>query len=388
MYNWVVAHAFRSLGHRVTVIASRLSRDIPACHEIDGIQVHRIFTRDRYRLRQLPVFGRYMRPMQQLAYSAAVNRLLRQVYVRDPFDIVEFADVNAEGYFYAQAPKSPFVIRCHTPTFVLARYYGNNEISYDTRITSACEKYTIRHAHALSAPSRDMAQTAADTCAIPVERFTVIPNALQIDEISEPISVSPNHSVTILHVGRLERAKGVVTLTHAIPQVLSQIPDTRFVFIGDDLPTTRGGSQRAELEHYLEKANALSHVKFVTNADHAMLMEYYRRADVCVVPSMLYESFSYTCAQAMAAGKPVVASRIGGIPETVDDGKSGILVLPGDVNALAEALVRLARDTSLREQMGRAGRAKASREFDAAEVAEQTLDLYADAATRFRRAMK
>jgi starch synthase len=98
-----------------------------------------------------------------------------------------------------------------------------------------------------------------------------------------------------------------------------------------------------------------------------------------VVPTLNYESFSYTCAQAMAAGKPVVASRIGGIPETVQDEVSGLLVPPGDPSELAAALIQLARDPARRCAMGEAGRAHARREFDAATVAARVMQVYENA---------
>jgi spore coat protein SA len=117
-------------------------------------------------------------------------------------------------------------------------------------------------------------------------------------------------------------------------------------------------------------------VTFLGPLDQPEMTAWYGRADVAVVPSLIYESFSYTCAQAAAAGLPVVASRIGGIPETIEDGVAGILVDAGDVEQLAAALVRVARDPELRRHMGRAGRDKVRRDFASAVVAEAALGLY------------
>jgi len=391
MWNHAMAHAYRELGHHVTIITARATPNIPAEQDSDGIRVHRLLVRDAYRWRRLPGIGRYVREAQQLAYARRVDRALRELHRAQPFDVVEFAEVNAEGFFYARHPLTPVVVRCHTPTFVLQRYYGPREMPFDTRIVGWGEKDMIRRAHALTAPSRDMAQTIANECRVPVESIAVIPNALSGEwrrRELRPVMASsenqpPNHpttqppnDLTILHVGRLERAKGVAVLAQAIPLVLRQVLHARFVFIGDDRPTARGTSQRAELEAQLTEASARSRVEFLGGVDQPTLMEWYRRADICVVPSLLYESFSYTCAQAMAAGKPVVASRIGGIPETVKDGETGVLTTPGNAEELADAMVRLACDPALRERMGRAGRAKATREFDPIRVAEQNLKVY------------
>ncbi len=385
MWNYVMAHAYRDLGHRVSVVTSRRSNEMPIESDANGIRVYCLRVRDFPQLRRVPLLRRFVRPSQQLTYSARVNRTLRDLYARDQFDVVEFADVNAEGFFYSRAPRSAFVVRCHTPTFVLARYYTEHEMPYDTRIISRCEKDTIRRANALTTPSRDMARVVAETTAVPLDRIAVVPNALclaQFQRTKDQMDQRPNN-LTILFVGRLERVKGVEILAHAIPQVIARVPGTRFVFIGDDRPSARSESQRVELEEYLRRANVSNDVEFLGGVDRPTLERWYACADICVVPSLLYESFSYTCAQAMAAGKPVVASRIGGIPETVDDGLSGLIVEPGDVVQLAKAIVRLAHDPPLRERMGCAGREKVARDFNPIKVAERNLKVYEQAIQRF-----
>ncbi len=391
-YNYFIARAYRSLGHRVTVIASRTNPTQPAIQETDGIWIRRLLVRDAYLRRRLPLIGRYVRPFQQLRYALNVNRRLRDLHRQQPIDVVEFAEVNAEGFFYARAPQAAVVVRCHTPTFILARYYGRREMKFDTSIIGWCEKDLVRRAHERTTPSLDTARTVADAIKIPIEKFSIIPNALSLAEFpSHPIVQSLNLAVSqslklpvsILYVGRLERVKGVDVLARAIPDVVAEIPNVLFVFAGEDLRTSQGTSQRAELESQFTAAGVRSRVEFVGAVDRATLIDLYRHADICVVPSMLYESFSYTCAEAMAAGKPVVASRIGGIPETVDDDVTGVVVTAGNEHELVEAIIRLARDPGLRTKLGEAGREKVMREFDAVKVAQRNLHVYERAIQAF-----
>lgn len=382
-YNWVIARAYRALGHAVSVVAKRWNPDLPTMHEVDGICVQRIQVSDAYYWRRLPIVGRYVRAVQQLAYARQLNLTLNRLHDERPVDVIEFAEVNAEGFFYARAPRTAFVVRCHTPTAVLSRYYGRGELDFDTRIISWCERYLIRRAYAVSAPSADMSRVVAQECDLPISRIAVIPNPLWTDEFAMDSRTSGNQ-ITILHVGRLERIKGVRVLVEAIPLVLRDMPNARFVFIGKDRPTVQGTSQRSELQALLADARADAAVKFLDEVDEIQLLEWYRRADICVTPSMLYESFSYTCAQAMAAGKPVVASRIGGIPETLDDGVSGVLVTPGRADELAAAIIELARNPARRVQMGSEGREKVKREFNPIRVAKKSLDVYANALEIFR----
>jgi glycosyltransferase involved in cell wall biosynthesis len=95
----------------------------------------------------------------------------------------------------------------------------------------------------------------------------------------------------------------------------------------------------------------------------AELPEHYRAADICVVPTIAQDALSITSVEAMAAGKPVVASRIGGLPYTVNDGLTGLLFEPGNPFDLAEKIGRLLDDPALRRRMGLAGRARFEEDF-------------------------
>jgi glycosyltransferase involved in cell wall biosynthesis len=115
---------------------------------------------------------------------------------------------------------------------------------------------------------------------------------------------------------------------------------------------------------------------------HEKLAEYYRSADVFVFPSIWDEPFGIPVIEAMAAGLPVVATRVGGVVETVEDGKTGFLVPPADSHALAEAISALVQDRALRERLGAAGRERALElfSFDSAAAAYENRMRIASAA--------
>jgi glycosyltransferase involved in cell wall biosynthesis len=376
VYNRTLARTLGQKEHRVTILTSRHSPDQPPAYEQDGVTFYRLLTQHRSWLHRLPVMGYYMRSILQYLYSHRVAHQLKTLEASSPPDVVEFAEVGGEGFVYLRRrQRRPVVIRCHTPTFVLRRYHLADEMPFDTRLTSAMEKYCVRHADALTAPSRDMAQTVAQACGIPTDQIRPIPNALDVEAFASNDRKQENpdtDEITILHVGRLERIKGVEVLARAIPLVLEQVPQARFVFIG----AARSDEKALKWKKRLEECNR-ERVVLLGFLEKPEMIAWYHRADIAVVPSLNYESFSYTCAQAMAAGLPLVASRIGGIPETVDDGTSGILVQPNNVTELVRALVTLAHDSSLRRRMGEEGQHKARRCFDAPLVAEQMLQVYA-----------
>jgi len=176
--------------------------------------------------------------------------------------------------------------------------------------------------------------------------------------------------VNFLHIGRFERVKGIHVLAQAIPRVVSQCPEAHFIFAG------AGGKERDELENNLMQYRLSQHVKFVGRVEQEEMPGLYEEADVAVVPSLNYESFSYTVAQAMAFGLPVVASRIGGIPETVGNGGAAILFEPGNVEQLITGLLSVCKDSELRARMGAAGRKHAEVEFSADVVAQRMLGFY------------
>jgi glycosyltransferase involved in cell wall biosynthesis len=384
MHNYYLARGLLQAGHRVTVVAARYSPDVPAVEQSEGVTVRRLLSRHRPWLHRLPLLGRHARSLVQACYSRRVARELQALEASDRPDVVEFADVEAEGYAYLKGRRRcPVVIRCHTPAFVLHRYYREEERPWETGGIEAREKAAIARATALTAPSRDMARTIAAECGLDPERVAVVPNALDVapflaaGQPTEMPGVAGGDGPIILHVGRLDRGKGIAVLAEAIPQVLAEVPSARFVFVGDDRPDGSGNTWRARLQEGFRARGVAGHVHFAGAVGQDELLAWYRRADMAVVPSLIYESFSYTCAQASAAGLPVVASRIGGIPETIPDGVTGLITEPGCPVQLASALVRLGRDGELRRRMGQAGRERVVREFAAPVVAERMLRVYA-----------
>lgn len=376
MHNYYFTQACSQLGHEVTVISKRLSYEVPAIRYVNGVTVIRVPAFGLYRYRRLPGLGRYYHAIELLAYSWRVCQALRMVHNYKPVDIAEFADVNAEGYFWQAGLGGKLAIRCQTPAFVLARYYSDVEAPYDMRLIHRAEKQTIQKSSLLFAPTENMAQQIQTACGIASDRFHVIPDALDTTQFTPAPQRKVSDRVTVLFVGRLERAKGVEVLADAIPVVCRQFAKVRFVFIGGDRPRAETGSHRRYLEQKLQDQLAADQVEFQGEVSHAELIEAYRNADISVAPSLLYESFSYTCAQPMACGVPVIASHIGGIPETLAHGECGILVPPGDVKALAAALLQLCADPALRRTLGDAGRERTEQVFAPKVVARRNLDVF------------
>jgi len=135
--------------------------------------------------------------------------------------------------------------------------------------------------------------------------------------------------------------------------------------------TYRGLLQR------MVKGEMASRVRFVGYVPNEDLAHWYREADLVVLPS-LYETFGIPLIEAMASGTPVLASRTGGIPEIIEDTRTGLLVEPGNVEQLAKGMSRLLRDSALRRQMGQVGRKRVAEKFSWEKTAETLARYYLD----------
>jgi glycosyltransferase involved in cell wall biosynthesis len=146
-------------------------------------------------------------------------------------------------------------------------------------------------------------------------------------------------------VARLEPEKGHPTLLEAWPRVLRAVPDAYLLVVGE-------GSRRADLERQASQLRIAHRVVFTGRRDDVPAVT--AALDVAVLPSYR-EAQGLTILEAMALSRPVVASNVGGIPEVIEDGVTGLLVSPHDPEALAGAIVRLLTDHSYADTIGRAG---------------------------------
>ena len=202
--------------------------------------------------------------------------------------------------------------------------------------------------------------------------YTIIPNGVDLDCFScgvSPIDEFGDGKINILFVGRLEKRKGLDYLIEAHKHIKQEIPNSRLIIVG---PGTR-------LRNKYEKRvaqNGLKDVVFVGCVSHDELPRYYKTADIVCAPATGKESFGIVLLEAMALGKPVVASNIDGYASIMTHGVEGLLVPPRDEKALAQALVSLMASESLRQQMGAKGRLTAA-EYDWKRIVQRVVDYYA-----------
>ena len=181
---------------------------------------------------------------------------------------------------------------------------------------------------------------------------------------------------TALFVGRLEPLKGVDILIRATALADLDPPLHALIVGGDDTDI----NERARLRAIADEMGAADRVHFIDAVDRDTLADYYRAADVCVVPSY-YESFGLVAVEALASGTPVIATRVGGLQYTVRDGQTGHLISWRCPEPFAERLESLLANDDLRARFGVAAAASVQR-FDWTAVAGQIVDVYEDLLVR------
>ena len=203
--------------------------------------------------------------------------------------------------------------------------------------------------------------------------YNIIPNGVDTEHFSPnvaPIDDFCDGKLNILFVGRLEKRKGADYLLKAYQRVKRVFPNSRLIIVG---PGTR---LRSKYEKRV-KQSGLEDVVFIGYTSYDELPRYYKTADVFCAPATGWESFGIILLEAMAVGKPVVASNIDGYASIVTHGAEGLLVPPKDDERLAQALITLLTDETLRQQMGARGILKAA-EYDWKHVALQVLAHYTE----------
>jgi glycosyltransferase involved in cell wall biosynthesis len=179
---------------------------------------------------------------------------------------------------------------------------------------------------------------------------------------------------TIACIGTLHEVKGQVYLIEACRLLKDQGVDLNCIFVGD-------GPDRTDLQHLVDELNLDDIVHFKGRRTRAEILRLLEEVDVLVTPSVpsrdgRREGIPVVLMEGMACGLPVVASRLSGIPELVDNGQSGLLVSPRDVSGLAEAIRELHDNENLRQRLGEAGRAKVEKEFCLEKNTAKRADLF------------
>jgi len=278
-------------------------------------------------------------------------------------DVMSFAYQKLHHFIDYSSKEIPLTFKYRVPWLVNAR---DARKRYNPLRNFFIRRY-LGKLDRIFAVSTALKQALADNGI--VQKVEVVPNGVDIaafDQSYEAVSLRQGlglgNAPTILFVGRFTPDKGRDVLLRALALVNKEVPEARLLVVGFN------ADRRHEpaMWRIIEELEIEKSIVFVPAVEYIHMHKYYRIADVVVVPSVIFDSFPTANLEAMAAGKPVVATCFGGSREAVVDGETGYIVNPLDIETLASRITGLLSDPEKAKTMGRAGRERLEKEFSLA----------------------
>ncbi len=259
--------------------------------------------------------------------------------------------------------------RAGVPVLVCTKHGNSRSRLIRSRRLAA---YAYRLADRVIAVSHDVRSRFLDDLPVPRDRVKVILNGIDTERFRPREGAADAERLGIAGapllgtVCRLVHMKGISTLLEALSLVRRDLPEAALVVVGD-------GPARGDLESLAESLGLEDSVRFLGNRDDVDAI--YPQLDVYVQPTYA-EGISLTMLEACSCAVPVVATRVGGNPEIVDDGRTGLLVPPRDAQVLAEAIKRTVQDPQAAAERGRAARERIVEDFSLDRMVADHMDLY------------
>jgi len=364
-----LSEALVELGVEVHVL-TRGGEQATIEEQMAGVQIHRIVEPERPT--DLAQFVTWVERMNSDMLAAGV-----ELGDRYDFDLVHGHDwlVASACDHLARRYGTPLVTTIHATEF--GRHQGWVEKHPQAHIHGV-EKWISNRSDRVIACSLFMKEQIGEIFAVEPEKVTVIPNGIDPGDMppEDPEALARlraefagSEENLVLLIGRLVYEKGFQLALEAMPEVIRQVPDTRFLVAGS-------GTHEAELHKQAEDLDLMDHGTFLGWIGDDVLHSLYRISDLTVVPS-IYEPFGLVALEAMASECPCIAADTGGLREVVPVEGAGLRFRASDPEHLAEAAIQVLSDDELSRQMVSEGLSHI-RLFDWADVARQTLDLYGE----------
>ena len=347
------AHGLAARGHAVLVISHAVGTD--RVETRDGeVAVVRIPSADT----TLPIASDAVR---WLSYSLAVAAEIERQAAR--LDLVDFPDWGSEGFVYllnrAPGKSVPAIIHLHGPIAMFGRALGwPDPASAFFATASHMEATCLRLADAIFSSSRCSAEWVAREYGVDADAVSIVHSGIDLD-LFRPRQVATDGLPRIVFVGKIARNKGLELLCRAALVIAPEIPNLRLRIIG------RGDG--VLLQSLIDKAAVQGFPDLIEAIGFAAadsLPDYLASGQIFAAPSFYEGGPGFVYLEAMACGLPVVGCAGSGASEAIRDGENGLLVPPGDVDALAGALRRLLGDAALRARLAAGALAFVRREAD------------------------
>ncbi len=302
----------------------------------------------------------FLVPLFMLSQLTALVRLL----LRERIDIVHAHWLIPQGLV---AVAANFLAR--RAAILVCTAHGSDLYGLRGKFFSLLKRAVMRRSDAVVVVSQAMKKHAASLGGDP-KKISVISMGVDATNTFAPSSHQSRHDKELLFVGRLIAQKGLESLVRALPQVSKFHPDITLTVVGR-------GPQEQRLRELSRALGVVRNVRFLGAVANERLPELFRRAAVCIFPSVMEEGFGLVCAEALACECPVIASDLAAVREIVVDGETGLLFPRADSDELARKILVLLANPVLRHTLGKAGREFVSQRFDWQMIAQRYCELLA-----------
>jgi glycosyltransferase involved in cell wall biosynthesis len=310
----------------------------------------------------------------RLENALCMYRGLRALARTHRYDLIEMPECGAEGLLVNHLMRGTTLVRFHSPARLIMPYYDVRPA--DVTWCGRAEQIGIRGAAAFTSCSRFLAEEV--TRKLGIRRpIRVISNGIDVElfDAAEQVDFRarfglPRNRPVILFSGRMESRKGIELCTEIAAAILERHA-VAFVLAGQDLFNYVSGTLLPSVSARRLKGS----IHYLGTLDLATIRSGLRQSDIFLLPSR-WENCPYSCLEAMAAGRAIVSSDQGGMPELIRDGENGLLARSGDAASYIEALDRLIEDPALRERLGAAARATIELSHTDTHMATLSVDYY------------
>lgn len=371
---YILAREVAKLGHQVHVIT--LTRDnIERVDFEKNVWVHRIKVNNypKSLLEYDTVNDNFNQNRMNTLYSHYEEIL--KINKKCKVDVVQTPIWDSLGFYALFDTRFNLVTTLHTSlkTVYEGIYHINEEVEFHIEIEEYLlnkNKFIVSNSKAIE---KQYNQYYNDACE---GKTFLIPHGLEdISKLVKKHDKKLSDNIEILFVGRLEHRKGIDIIFECIPYICQKYNNVIFRFCGDDT-INMPNSEKTYKDYFLSKYNEFKdRVIFEGYISDEEIINRYSNCDIFIAPSR-FESFGLIFLEAMIFSKPVIGTNVGGIPEVVSDGVSGILIEDENSEDLKNALIKLIENKDIRESMGKNGRRIYEEKFTAEIMANKFIDCY------------
>ncbi|MGB8216467.1 MAG: glycosyltransferase family 4 protein [Candidatus Methanoperedens sp.] len=359
-------------GHKVTIITTKHPDDIA--------------TEDKGNLHVYYLDGKPLKCTNKFYKKSA--KLFEKLNLEERFDIVHSQSTSGYGFAKYCHDKTPFILTLQGTT-INEIYSALNTKTLKGVINALyiflndfviCQNkediVTCKRANKIIAVSKELKEDIKKQFNVPEDKVVFIPNGIDVDKFRPGFEVSElrkkyglQNEKIILTIGVMTGQKGHDLLIRSMPELLKGDRNLKLILVGF-------GPKMNDLENMARKLNVLENIVFTGKVPYDKLPLYYNLADVFVFPTMRVEAGPLVIPESMACGKPVIASRIGGIPTVIENYVDGILIEPGNLKELKKKIIEILGDEKLSRTLGENARKKIVEQYSVDRMVENTIKVY------------